>query len=81
MNNSEEILAYIKEHLVMDQDVKLGVEDNLFLSGLIDSIGAMQLVQELQISNNIKIAPGEITLKNFKTINSIVKFINHKKSA
>ena len=79
MRTSEEILTYINEHL-LGHKVDLGVDDNLFLSGLIDSMGAMQLVSALQSSNDIKISPGEITLKNFKTINSIVNFINTKTS-
>ena len=79
MRTSEEILTYINENLLGNK-VDLGVDDNLFVSGLIDSMGAMQLVSALQSSNDIKISPGEITLKNFKTINSIVKFINAKTS-
>ncbi len=79
MDTKEEILGYIMEQLVQDDTVHLKAEDNLFLSGLIDSMGAMQLIDRLQKTNQIKIAPSEITLNNFQTVNTIVEFIAGKK--
>ncbi len=79
MTNLESISEYITATFLIDngQD-SIEPDDNLLLSGLIDSLGVMQLVAHLQAENGIKIEPREVTLKNFKTINSIVGFVETK---
>lgn len=79
MTNLESISEYIVTTFMVDEDQKSIEPDyNLLLSGLIDSLGVMQLVAHLQSENGIKIEPREVTLKNFKTINSIVGFVETK---
>ncbi|MCB0021376.1 MAG: acyl carrier protein [Anaerolineales bacterium] len=45
---------------------------------MLSSLDVVRLVSHLEGENGIKIKPGEITLKNFKTINAIVQFIERK---
>lgn len=82
MTNLESISEYITATFLLEngQD-SIEPDDNLLLSGLIDSLGVMQLVAHLQAENGIKIEPREVTLKNFKTINSIVGFVENKINA
>ena len=60
---------YINSNFVIDKEGGLAPDDNLLLSGIIDSLGVMQLVAYLQSESDIKVEPREITLKNFKTVN------------
>ena len=81
MTTEEQLIDYITSTFItadknMDQ---LTAKDNLLLSGLIDSLGVMQLVAHLQEDNGVKIEPREITLKNFKTVNAILSFLETKK--
>lgn len=81
MTNLESISEYITTTFLIDKGQStIEPDDNLLLSGLIDSLGVMQLVAHLQAENGIKIEPREITLKNFKTINSIIGFVETKKA-
>lgn len=81
MTDQNTISNFIATTLLKDKDdVVIGPDDSLLLSGLIDSLGIMQLVKYVEKENEIKIAPGEITLKNFKTINAIVRFIERKQT-
>lgn len=82
MTQTKNLEHYITTTFVTDPAADpVAPDDNLLLSGLIDSLGVMQLVAFIQSENGIKVEPREITLKNFKTINSIVGFIEKKKSA
>lgn len=76
------VTQYISnELLAVNKDVELGPEDNLLLSGLIDSFGVVQLVQFLEGEFDVKIKPAEITLEHFKTVNAIAAFVNEKAAA
>lgn len=59
----------------------LGPDDNLLLSGLVDSMGVMRLVAHMEKEYAIEIQPGEVTLKNFKTVNAMARFVEHKLGA
>lgn len=78
MTDTKSLTEYISITFIADQKAQLSPDDNLLISGLIDSLGVMQLVAHLQAENNIKIEPRDITLKNFKTVNTIIGFIEGK---
>jgi len=81
MTTEVELIKYITTTFITaDKNIdQLSADDNLLLSGLIDSLGVMQLVAHLQTENDIKIEPREITLKNFKTAKAILNFLETKK--
>ena len=62
-----------------DQElVKLEDDDSLIDNGLIDSVGAVQLIEECIQNFNILIHPAELSLENFDTVNRICQFIQSK---
>ncbi|MDJ0754264.1 MAG: acyl carrier protein [Ardenticatenaceae bacterium] len=82
MTTATTLKTYITDTLLNGKvGVELAPDDNLLLSGLIDSLAVMQLVKHVETENGIKIQAGEITLKNFKTINAIVNFVDRKKGS
>lgn len=73
------INQFIHTQLIADRGaVQLGPDDNLLLSGLIDSHGVMRLVKFIEDQFAITVNPGEVTLKNFKTVNAMTSFISRK---
>lgn len=79
MKVQETLLDYITTQLLnTNGTVELNADDNLLLSGLIDSHGVMRLVKFTEDSFAIKINPGDITLKNFKTVSAIAAFVDKK---
>lgn len=75
MTKKEQIKAFIEETLLMGQDIVLDYDDDILLTGLINSLGVMRLVSFLQDTFEIEIAPDEVTIDNFQTINAIASFI------
>lgn len=82
MTDQATLAQFISTQLLSGKErVTPGLGDNLLLSGLIDSLGIVQLIKFIEKENGIKVAAGEITLKNFKTINAMVDFIEKKRQA
>lgn len=79
MINTIQLTQFISNTLLKDQgEVELAPDDNLLLSGLLSSLDVVRLVSYIEKESGIKIKPGEITLKNFKTINAIEQFVGRK---
>jgi len=53
-------------------------DDSLIDAGLIDSIGAVQLIEECVQKFDVLIHPAELSLENFDTVNRICQFIQTK---
>jgi acyl carrier protein len=49
-------------------ETTLDPDENLFSGGLIDSVGIMRLITHLEKSLGVKIPPGDLVPKNFRTI-------------
>ena len=73
------ILGIITSNNATDEKVeKVEDDDSLIDGGYIDSIGAVQLVEECIQNFNILIHPAELSLENFDTINRICQFIQSR---
>jgi methoxymalonate biosynthesis acyl carrier protein len=70
----ENILAFLGRY------VKTKVEDdlNLFSSGLVNSLFAMQLVLYVEKQFKIKVENEDLDLKNFNSVNAISDFVCRK---
>lgn len=72
-----EIKKFIVDGLITESGVsKLGDEDDLLISNMLDSLGVMRLVEYLERVNGMKIPAEDITLDNFQTVNKIVDYLS-----
>ena len=76
---AERTRAYVRENfLYMRPDWRLGNDDPLLGSGVIDSIGVIELVEFLQEQFSCDITEDEITERNLGTLAAIARFIASK---
>lgn len=79
---TQDVRAFIQESfLYMRPDVELQDDDDLLGQGLIDSLGFVELVEEIQARYGITIADVEITEENLGSVSAIVRFVAAKRSA
>jgi len=60
-------------------DIQIQPEDDLLGSGLVESMGMMLLVQFIEDTYELKVAPQDMTIENFMTVDAMVNYINSVK--
>ena len=79
MSVNEKILAFIKENMaIIDENISIDENDNIFEKGFVDSMFAMQLVSFVENEFNIKLENEDLDLSNFSSISNIVRFLEQK---
>lgn len=77
----EVITAFIRREILGGRDTFIDPEENLFTSGLVDSVGIMQLIAHLESSYALKIPPTDLTPANFRTIRVMATYLESQTSA
>jgi acyl carrier protein len=73
---------YIEDNfLYLHPDKSLGDSDGLLELGIVDSLGFVELVEEIQEKFGIQVQDTEITDENFGSIDRIVRFVEGKRAA
>jgi acyl carrier protein len=77
-----EIRSYVEDNfLYMHPGVELSDEDDFLALGVIDSLGFVELVEEVQSRYALEVSDIEITEENFGSIAAIARFVGVKQSA
>lgn len=77
-----EVRAFVEDNfLYLHPDIKLGDEDDLLAAGVVDSLGFVELVEEVQSRYGVAVTDIEITEENFGSIAAIARFVEHKRAA
>jgi acyl carrier protein len=77
----DSIRSIVSEISAMDkggEEVHIKDDDSLIDSGLIDSIGAVQLIEACSMEFDIVIHPAELSIDNFDSVTRITQFIRSK---
>ena len=80
--DTEGIIHQVREFLgqfISNTDIE--PDENLFTSGAVNSLFAMQLVLYVEKEFGIQVANEDLDFDNFKSLNAIVGFIESKSNA
>ena len=81
-NVRKEMRVFIEEQfLYMQPDRELADSDQLLGEGIIDSLGFVELVEEVQSRYGVTVADTEITEENFGSVDAIAGFVERKQGA
>lgn len=76
---NEYIRDYVVEQLLDGRAVNN--DENLLLSGLVDSLGVMRLVRHIETHFGISVPPEDVTITHFMTIDSISAYVARHQGA
>jgi acyl carrier protein len=78
----DEVRAFVQENfLYLHPDHVLRDDDDLLGLGLVDSLGFVELVDEVQGRYGIPVADTEITEDNFGSVDAIAAFVARRRGA
>ncbi len=76
-----DIRGFIEDNfLYLRPDLELGDGDDFLQLGIIDSLGFVELVEEVQSRYGVEVEDIEITEENFGSIEAIARFVGRKRS-
>lgn len=77
MRTSFEIKSFIIEEFVPGGRVdELADDANLIETGIIDSLGVLNLISTLENDHGIRVAPEDMDIENFSSVARILAFID-----
>jgi acyl carrier protein len=77
-----EVRAYVEDNfLYMRPDLALRDQDSLLQLGVVDSLGFVELVEEVQARFGVSVQDVDITEENFGSIEAIVRYIEQRRRA
>jgi acyl carrier protein len=76
----QQITEFITTNFLFDDSIKLGQEDSLLETGVIDSTGVLELVAFIEETYRIKVEDEEIVPENLDSISNISLYISQKLS-
>lgn len=77
----DEIIEYIEDEYVEEDDVELDENTSLVKGGIIDSFSIVALRNWLQKTYEITIPDEQGTVENFETVTKIIELVNARKNA
>ena len=78
---STRVQDWVLGHFPLAQESKIGPTDSLFDSGIVDSLGILEIVMFLEEDLGLTIEDEDMVADHFETIEAITRFANHKLSA
>lgn len=70
----------LKDLLHGGRSKRLGIDDPLVSSGVIDSLGMLRLIEFLEGEMGLQIGDGDVNPENFETLGKILEFVDRKQS-
>ncbi|NNM35015.1 MAG: acyl carrier protein [Gemmatimonadetes bacterium] len=71
----QEIRRFIQVELMNDPSAQVADDEDLLLSGRLDSLGVMRLVAHLQEALGMEIPPEDVVLENFGSLRRIQTYV------
>ena len=75
---AEDIKAFVVKHFPSTRSSNLGYVDQLLETGIVDSLGVLDLVAFLERQFGITVADEELTPTNFGTIEGMTTLVQYK---
>lgn len=74
----QQLIEMIHTSVSLDPSVRIEPETDLLLSGLVDSLGVVQIVGWIEDELGIEVDPLDVVLENFQTVARMVDYIGRR---
>ena len=81
MDTQTALAGYIQKELAIGRKKPILPDEDLFASGVLDSLGVLQLVLFVEEQFGIKVADEDVVLENFQTLDAMARYIASRQGA
>ena len=81
MDTQSAIAQYIQKELAIGRKKPIAHDEDLFATGVLDSLGVLQLVLFLEGQFGVKVADEEVVLENFQSLDAMAAYLDRKRTA
>jgi acyl carrier protein len=74
------VRAFVRRRFPLAASAGVGDEDSLLDSGIVDSLGILDLVAFLEKTFGIRVGDEELTPDNFSSVASVTRFVEAKRA-
>lgn len=71
----KDILKRYIENMLGNRERGLKDDDNLLMTGVVDSVGMMSLVVFIEDTFDLSVPPEDVTIENFLSVNTIEAYL------
>ncbi len=68
------LIAFIERDVALD-DAEIVGDTDLLLTGLVDSLGVVVIVEWIETELGVAINPADVVLENFQTVDAMIRFL------
>jgi len=79
MSITEEIIEFIVDELLEDEEEEITSTTSLFKDQILDSLNLLSLIAFLEKTYSVKIAPSEVNYENLDSVENIERYLATKK--
>ena len=76
MNKEQMLLDYIKQDLLKGRVSTLSADDDLLDSGILNSLGILQLVSFIEERMDIEVPDEDVVYENFSSVSALVAYLD-----
>lgn len=69
------VVTFIRDEMMGEPDLEVDLDENLLISGLVDSVGIVRLIAHLKDRLQVEVPPGDLVPENFRTIRVMAEYM------
>ena len=81
MSFATDLLAFVNDEISLDPGHVAEASTDLLLTGLVDSLGVVQIVGWIEDEVGISIDPADVVLHNFQTVDQMIAYVQRRQVA
>lgn len=81
MEASRRLQHFIEQELMGGEpDRRIGEDDELLLSGIVDSLGVFRVVSFIETELGVRVPAEDVTLEHFQTVAAMVRYVESRRT-
>jgi acyl carrier protein len=75
-----QLCTFIDDAVSLDPDTPVAPDTDLLMTGLVDSLGVVQIVSWMEQELGIVVEPTDVVLEHFQTVDAMAGFVERRRA-